>query len=131
MKRYLLVLLLFVVFLGCNGEKFDCSQVCVGDGVAESASVCSDDLIREPKCEAPELIRLPVVGELVSVESHGETRTSVVLSVSRRSFSVAGPPNEGELGSGVWGESDRALLGIVQSNDHQASECSMRKVKHE
>jgi hypothetical protein len=123
MKRYLLVLLLFVV-LGCNGERFSCSQVCIADGVAESAEECEDGLIREKKCRAPASIRRPKVGELVSVASHGQTRESVVLSVSRESFSVAGPPNEGELGSGVWSESDAALLGVVQSYDGESSGCS-------
>ena len=130
MKRYLLVLLLFVL-LGCNGERFSCSQVCIADGVAESAAECSDGLLREPKCKAPKSIRRPKVGELVSVASHGQKRESVVLSVSKKSFSVAGPPNEGELGSGVWSDSDAALLGVVQSYDDESSDCSFVVVDDE
>jgi hypothetical protein len=120
MKRYLLALAL----CSCSGESFYCSQVCIADGVAESASECSDGLIREPECKAPELIRRPKVGELISVESHDQSRASVVLSVSRESFSVAGPPNDEELGSGVWSENDHALLGVVQSVNRQSSSCS-------
>jgi hypothetical protein len=120
MKRYLLALAL----CSCSGESLCCSQVCVADGVAESASECSDGLIREPECKAPELIRGPKVGELISVASHSQTRESVVLSVSDDSFAVAGPPNDGELGSGVWSESDHALLGVVQKVNRQSSSCS-------
>lgn len=86
MKRYLLVLLLFVL-LGCNGERFSCSQVCIADGVAESAAECSDGLLREPKCKAPKSIRRPKVGSSsLSLPMVRRGNLSFCLSLRSRSL---------------------------------------------
>lgn len=115
-------LLLGVTSAGCSGKDVSCSTVCVADGISISASVCSTDPIRDASCEQPEM-RGPVTGESVSVVSSVAERSSLVLSVWADGFSVAGPPNPSELGSGVYGV-DGALLGVVESSDDFASECS-------
>ena len=123
-SRLVFVVLALSGLCSCSGDELECSMVCVADGVAETSEECSEGLLREPSCDAPSSVRRPVVGETVEVASKGQTRSSVVLSVSIDSFEVSGPPNDAELGSGVWGGSDLALLGVVQSSSRHSSSCS-------
>jgi hypothetical protein len=103
----------------------DCSVTCIGDGLAISAEVCSDEVLRYQRCKTPELVREPVSGELVSVLSDGESRKTIVVSVSDDGeFLVGGPPASAELGSAVVALSDDALLGVVQSYSDSISTCS-------
>ena len=103
----------------------ECSITCIGDGLAISAEVCSDEVMRYKRCRSPDLVRGPVAGELVSVTSNGEIRTTIVLSVGDSGdFTVGGPPAVAELGSAVEAITDGALLGLVQSFSDSVSTCS-------
>lgn len=116
---------LLAVVLGCSkAPDEDCSGTCVGDGVAITADACSEELLRWPSCDAPEVVRDPVVGEPVEVVSADDTRSTMVLSVSAEAFAVGGPPNAAELGSSVISSADGALLGLVQSYSSNLSTCS-------
>lgn len=103
----------------------ECSITCIGDGLAISAEVCSDEVMRYKRCRSPDLVREPVAGELVSVISNGEIRTTIVLSVGDSGdFTVGGPPAVAELGSAVEAITDGALLGLVQSFSDAVSTCT-------
>lgn len=138
-KRYILVplallgaLILGTALVGCAGEDtIHCSYTCVADGIAETASVCKDHPLREEICEEPNLMRRPEVDEKVRVYSSDDSRKTTVVSVSKNSFRVGGPPNERELGSAVIATEDGALLGIVQEYDDESSECSFVTKKDE
>jgi hypothetical protein len=119
------LLLVLALAFGCEkAPDKECSGTCVGDGVAISADVCSEELLRWPSCNSPEVVRDPVVGELVKVVSDEDTRSTMVLSVSADDFAVGGPPNPAELGSSVISTTDGALLGIVQAYSSNLSTCS-------
>jgi hypothetical protein len=110
---------------GCAGEDtIHCSYTCVANGIAETATVCEDHPLREEICEEPSLMRRPEVEEKVRVYSSDDSRKTTVLSASKNSFRVGGPPNDRELGSAVISTDDGALLGIVQEYDDDSSECS-------
>lgn len=120
------LLALLAMLASCTREPDqDCSVTCIGDGLAVSADVCSDELLRYKSCVAPELVRDPVSGEPVTVVSDGEIRDTIVLSVlSEGEFTIGGPPAGAELGSAIVALSDGALLGIVQSYSTTVSTCS-------
>ena len=122
----LLGLLVLSALVSCAKEPDrECSITCIGDGLAISAEVCSDEVMRYKRCRSPELVREPVAGELVSVTSNGEIRTTIVFSVGDSGdFTVGGPPAVAELGSAVEAITDGALLGLVQSFSDAVSTCT-------
>jgi hypothetical protein len=122
----LLLLLLVVLLAACSKEPDrECSATCIGEGLAISADACSSEVLRYESCKAPELVRDPVAGELVTVRSSDEERQTIVLSVTADGeFVVGGPPAAAELGSSVEAVSDGALLGLVQSFSGSSSTCS-------
>lgn len=121
-----LAILSLLVSLACSkASDEECSGTCVADGVAVTADACSTELLRWKSCESPSSVRDPVVGELVTVASVDESRSSLVLSVSAEGFAVSGPPAVAELGSSVVADSDGALLGLVQSYSSTMSLCSV------
>jgi hypothetical protein len=125
MTRILLLCCLLAVGGCAKDHTEECTGTCIADGIAVTADVCSEELLRWQSCEAPDSVREPVVGELVRVLSFEEYRESIVLSVSEEGFAVAGPPAGTELGSSVVADSDGALLGLVQSYSSTISICSV------
>jgi hypothetical protein len=123
--NYLFSLAAVAVAVACSRDPDqDCSITCIGDGLAISAEVCSDEVLRYQRCKTPELVRAPIAGETVSVVSDGESRATIIISVGDESFTVGGPPASAELGSAVVALSDDALLGVVQSYSDSISTCS-------